>query len=82
MTDFVQWLYVFALMVVLDFLWARYILALRDNQHVKGGVYAGTLYMLGGIVTVSFVFSPILLVPAGIGAFVGTYIGSKLGRRA
>lgn len=77
----ISWVAVFTAMVVLDFLWARYIIALRDDNAYIAGALAGSLYVLGGFVTVSFVADYWLLIPAGLGAFVGTVLGSKLGVR-
>lgn len=67
-----HWLTAFGGMVFLDFLWARYTMALADRRVLAGGFYAMGTIALGGAVTISYVTDPMLLIPACVGAFVGT----------
>lgn len=71
---------VFALMVALDFVWARYTIALQTQKHGRASLHAGLIFMLNGVVTLAYVGSPLLLVPAVLGAVLGTYAGSRISR--
>lgn len=73
---------VFLGMVATDFLWAHYTLALTRHQAFRAGLFAAGLIVLGGFVTVSYVDNHLMLIPAGLGAFVGTFAASKLLKRA
>lgn len=65
---------VFALIVCLDYAWARYNIATADKQPMRAAILAVAIYFLGGLSTISFVDNHIMLIPALLGAFVGTYI--------
>jgi uncharacterized membrane protein YfcA len=65
-------------MVALDFVWARYTLNLVKKYHATSGGYAATIMLLNGVVTLTYVHDPWMILPAAVGAFVGTYLGGKL----
>jgi uncharacterized membrane protein YfcA len=65
-------------LVVLDFVWARYTITLVKKQAITSGGYAATIMLLNGIVTLTYVSNPWMILPAAAGAFVGTYLGGKL----
>jgi uncharacterized membrane protein YfcA len=73
-----QILLTFGGMVVLDFVWARYTIAITKKYAVVGGGYAALIMVLNGTVTLTYVHDPWMIIPAAAGAFVGTYIGSKI----
>lgn len=65
-------------MIALDFVWARYVLTLTKKYHAVSGGYAAAIMLLNGVVTLTYVHDPWMILPAAAGAFVGTYIGGKL----
>lgn len=67
---------IFLLMVALDFVWARYTMALHRQAHGRASLYAGGIFLLNGLVTMAYVQSGWLLIPAVLGAVAGTYAGS------
>lgn len=74
-----QCLGVFALLVVVDIAWATYVKSAADGKPVRAAIAAGALYVMGAIVTMSYVNDHRFLVPAVAGSIVGTYIGVKRG---
>jgi hypothetical protein len=64
-------------MVALDFVWARYTINLIKKNPAKSGGYAATIMLLNGIVTLTYVHDPWMILPAAAGAFVGTYLGGR-----
>jgi uncharacterized membrane protein YfcA len=64
-------------LAVLDFIWARYTLSLAKKRAFAGGSYAAVIMLLNGVVTLTYVHNPWMILPAAAGAFIGTYIGSK-----
>lgn len=64
---------VFAGMVVLDYVWALYISACSDGKRMPAAYLSSALIAISGLVTVGYVQEPWLLVPAALGAFVGTW---------
>lgn len=69
---------VFVGMVVLDFAWAFYTLALTRHQSIRAALYAGAWMAAQGFVTVGYVADRWLLLPAIFGAIIGTFVASKL----
>lgn len=65
-------------MVALDFVWARYVIVLTKKHIAVGGGYAAAIMLLNGVVTLTYVSDPWMILPAAAGAFVGTYLGGKL----
>jgi hypothetical protein len=67
-------------MVVMDFFYTKFTIHAASRQAVKSGLSAMIIILLSGFVTVGYVQDPILLIPASLGAFVGTVIGVWHGR--
>jgi hypothetical protein len=70
----VKWLLVYGGLVVVDFVWARYNVACAEKRAVHGGLYAAGIIVVGGATTMGYVNDPVLLVPAALGAFTGTFL--------
>lgn len=70
------YLLVFVIAAGLDFLWARYITLLSLGEAWRAATYAAAIVAFGGLVTVLYVRNPFLLIPATLGAFVGTLVGA------
>lgn len=64
----------FLIMASLDAIWARYIAAISGKPALKGAVWSAAIVAMGGIATVQYTQNSVLLIPAAIGAFVGTYL--------
>jgi hypothetical protein len=72
------YLAVFLGMVVLDFLWAFYTLALTRHQSIRAGLFAGMWMTTQGFITVGYIAEHLLLIPAVLGAIVGTIAASTM----
>lgn len=71
------WLIVFVTLVALDLAWAIYTKAVGGGSSpMVAAVWAVILYGLGASATIGWTKDPWLVVPACVGAFVGTYIGA------
>lgn len=66
-------LLVFISVAALDFVWALYASHVTRNNAVMAGFYASLIMILGGLAAVGYVNDPWMLIPACLGAFVGTY---------
>ena len=69
-----QILVTFLAMTGVEFMWALYIHNLRDNEEFIAGVCSALIVVLGGFATILFMKNYWMLIPAGLGAFTGTYI--------
>ena len=68
---------VFVAVAVLDAFWTKYFLATKNKLAVKAGNYSALIMAFSGLVTRAYNHDGWLLVPAVMGAFVGTYIAVK-----
>jgi hypothetical protein len=64
---------VFLSVAALDFVWAHYTKAVNRSNPMMAGIYAAIIMLLGGTAAVGYVNDPWMLIPACLGAFVGTY---------
>lgn len=69
------WLATFVAMVVTDLCWARYIISANDRSPLEASAWAVSLFLLGAFTVLGYTRDRWLLIPATLGAFVGTYFG-------
>lgn len=70
-------LFVFAATFALDFVWAYYTKALNECAEWRAAWWAAGIMILGGIAQVGYVNDPVLLIPAALGAFAGTFVAVR-----
>lgn len=70
--DIQQWFLVFSAVFVSDVCWTYCITRVNNYQALKAGVWGGAFYLSQGLATQGFTDHKILLIPATIGAVVGT----------
>ena len=68
----------FCSVAALDFVWAKYTYAMTGRRPVAAGFYASAIFALGGVAVLSYAANPWMLVPAVLGAFVGTWAAVRL----
>jgi hypothetical protein len=56
---------------------AYYIQAIQQSRALKASIWAAVLYILYASALIGSAHNPYLLIPAVIGAFVGTYVGVR-----
>lgn len=67
-----QALLTFVAVFAMDWVWARYIIAISGKQALWGGWYSMWVIALGGFSVLSYTSNPWMLIPAVAGAFFGT----------
>jgi len=65
---------VFVLAATADFLWAGYISAVSRKQAIRAAAWSMAIAIVSGVIAISYVKAPVLLVSLAIGSFVGTYL--------
>lgn len=68
---------VFFAYIILDFVWAKYTVALAKEQALASANWSMLIAVVAGIAIVTYVHNPWLLIPAALGGWVGTYFGIK-----
>lgn len=71
------WLAVFLSFVFLDIGWTRWGRAIADKHVARAVLWAMMITMLGAFSAVEYVKDPWLIIPATLGAGVGTWIGMR-----
>lgn len=72
-----DWLALFAIGALLDFVWGKYIIHAAAHNAKRAAVLSGLIFALGSFATIRYVATPILTVPAVLGAMVGTYFATR-----
>ena len=60
-------------MAVSEFIWARYISNISDGNALIAASWGSVVIALGAFITLSYVDDKRMILPATIGAFLGTY---------
>lgn len=68
---------VFFALFAMDWVWAKYMLAVNDRRAFVGGYYAALIIALTILSTSEWIKDPWLAIPAMLGAFAGTYISTS-----
>lgn len=65
---------IFFAVCVSDFVWARYMASVARDSRLEASYWAVGVIGLGAFITISYVNDKRLVIPAMMGAFVGTYL--------
>lgn len=69
------WIITFLALFVTDICWAVYVTKVKDEQPLKASLWSVFLFMSGSVAVIGYTSDHWLLIPAGFGAFAGTYAG-------
>lgn len=73
----VEWLVVFTVTVIADFVWAEWARAIAYKRaHVAGIWGAGTI-VCSAVMAIAVTHDPWLTLPGALGAYVGTFISVR-----
>lgn len=68
---------VFLSVALVDVFWTRYFQSVAEKGATKAGLYSSLIILIGAFSTRSYVHDGWLVIPAALGAFVGTYFTVK-----
>ena len=72
---------IFVTYVIIDILYAMYVICVSKRQAVNAAFVSSFLYSLGAYGVISYSKNPLYVVPLAVGAFLGTYIVVKYNSR-
>lgn len=75
--EILKYIFVFAAMSVTDYIWSEWMKAVSENKAIKAGLFSIGTVLAGSFVIISYIENSKYLIPACLGAFVGTYISVK-----
>lgn len=64
-----------------DIFYTYYLKAVQEEQTVKASLWASIVFIVACVAVINYTTNYWLLIPAGIGAFCGTYVGMILRKR-
>ena len=71
---------VFSAVAGADLVWTMYNKAVERHSANEAGLLSVCIYALGGITAIEYIKDNWMLVPALLGAFVGTWLGVRVNR--
>ncbi len=81
MSYVLQCLLVFVAMVIADVCWTYYFIKIEERKSLAAGVWGSALYVCGVFGVLSYTEDRTLIIPAVLGAFVGTYLTIEYKKR-
>ena len=75
-----SWVSTFAAIFLLDIVYTYYLRCVANNQVMGASLWSVACYMLGSYAVIEYTSNNLLMIPAMLGAFCGTYAGMKLKR--
>jgi len=72
-----KYILIFFALFLTDIIWTLYIRWAANGHALKAAIASIFIYLVGAITIGAFVRDPWVLIPAGMGCFVGTYVTIK-----
>ncbi len=68
------YIFVFFGMFFADICWTFYLFSVEERKSVVASFWATAIYLFGAFVVSSYVSDKMLIIPAAMGSFVGTFV--------
>mgnify|MGYP000163770138 CR=1 FL=1 len=78
MSPVTKWIAVFLSVALADVAWTRYNMAVTRGAPLPAATWSVVILLLGAISFFGYVEDRWMVVPAALGAFVGTYVAMKV----
>ena len=75
-----MWPYIFTFLALFstDIIYTYYLRAVQDNRPVIASCWATVVTFTASVAVIEYTTNTLMLIPALLGAFAGTYVGMKL----
>ena len=70
-------LIVFVAMIVVDFMWARYLVTATAGKAMQSALWSVGIILSNALVVIEYTASHWMILAAAAGSFVGTYVSVK-----
>lgn len=77
----ISYLTTFLAVFVVDIFYTYYLKSVTENAALKASVWGAVVWLIGSFAVIEYTADHMLLIPACIGAFCGTYVGMKIRNR-
>ena len=74
-----MWAYIFTFvcMFFTDIVYTQLLKSVQNDRPMASSIWASLITFLGGVAVINYTTDNTMIIPAVLGAFVGTYIGMK-----
>jgi hypothetical protein len=74
-----MWAYIFTFlsMFVTDIVYTQLLKSVQNDKPLASSIWASAITFLGGIAIINYTNDNMMIIPAVLGAFAGTYVGMK-----
>jgi hypothetical protein len=75
--EILKYILVFVAMIATDYIWSEWMKSVSEKKAIRAGLFSIGTVLAGSFVIISYIENPKYLIPACLGAFVGTYISVR-----
>jgi hypothetical protein len=74
-----MWAYIFTFlsMFVTDIVYTQLLKSVQNDRPLASSIWASLITFLGGVAIINYTSNNMMIIPAILGAFCGTYVGMK-----
>jgi uncharacterized membrane protein YfcA len=77
----IEYFITFFAIFVLDIFYTYYLRAIADGKAIVASSWSIVVTVLGALVVINYTTNHVLLIPAALGAFCGTWVGMKIRKK-
>jgi hypothetical protein len=77
----IEYFITFFAIFVLDIFYTYYLRAIADGKAIVASSWSIVVTILGALVVINYTTNHVLLIPAALGAFCGTFVGMRLKKK-
>ena len=79
--NMIEYITTFFALFFTDVFYTYYLRAVQNDQAFKSSVWAVVVFFIASIAVINYTSDHMLLIPACLGAFCGTWVGMKIRKR-
>ena len=74
----IPYIITFTLVFFVDIIYTYFLKAVNENNALKASFWGAACWLVGSFAVIEYTADHMLLIPACIGAFFGTFVGMKI----
>ncbi|CAB4133559.1 hypothetical protein UFOVP257_281 [uncultured Caudovirales phage] len=77
MNTIMSYIITFLAVFFVDIFYTYYLKSVSENAALKAGLWGAVVWLIGSFAVIEYTADHMLLIPACLGAFCGTYVGMR-----
>jgi hypothetical protein len=77
----IDYIYTFFAIFFTDIFYTFYLKSVSEDKVIKASCWATLVFLVACLAVIEYTSNHMLLIPAGLGAFCGTYVGMKIRKK-